>query len=91
MASRLEIQKRDAEALLSAKDERLLNQKRDIDRLEFDIDSLRERLLDDINRSDERRKRIARALQSLKLAQSVLSGLDEESQQRDEKDKNKAA
>ncbi len=87
LASRLEIQKRDAEALLSAKDERLLNQKRDIDRLEFDIDSLRERLIDDVNRSEERRKRISRALQSLKLAQSVLSGLDEESLQKDEKSK----
>jgi chromosome segregation ATPase len=87
LASRLEIQKRDAEALLSAKDERLLNQKRDIDRLEFEIDSLRERLIDDVNRSEERRKRITRALQSLKLAQSVLSGLDEESLQKDEKNK----
>ncbi len=87
LASRLEIQKRDAEALLSAKDERLLNQKRDIDRLEFEIDSLRERLIEDVNRSEERRKRIARSLQSLKLAQSVLSGLDEESLQKDEKNK----
>ncbi len=87
LASRLEIQKRDAEALLSAKDERLLNQKRDIDRLEFEIDKLRERLIDDVNRSEERRKRIARALQSLKLAQSVLSGLDEESIEKEEKSK----
>ena len=87
LASRLEIQKRDAEALLSAKDERLLNQKRDIDRLEFEIDKLRERLIDDINRSEERRKRITRALQSLKLAQSVLSGLDEESLEKEEKSK----
>lgn len=87
LASRLEIQKRDAEALLSAKDERLLNQKRDIDRLEFEIDKLRERLIDDINRSEERRKRITRALQSLKLAQSVLSGLDEENLEKEEKSK----
>ena len=87
LASRLEIQKRDAEALLSAKDERLLNQKRDIDRLEFEIDKLRERMIDDVNRSEERRKRIARALQSLKLAQSVLAGLDEESIAKDEKSK----
>jgi hypothetical protein len=87
LASRLEIQKRDAEALLSAKDERLLNQKRDIDRLEFEIDKLRERLLDNVNSSEERRKRITRSLQSLKLAQSVLSGLDEETSEKDEKSK----
>jgi hypothetical protein len=87
LASRLEIQKRDAEALLSAKDERLLNQKRDIDRLEFEIDKLRERLLDNVNSSEERRKRITRSLQSLKLAQSVLSGLDEEPSEKDEKSK----
>jgi len=87
LASRLEIQKRDAEALLSAKDERLLNQKREMDRLEFDLDALKERLLDDAQKSEERRKRVARALQSLKLAQSILSGLEEDVVTKDEKDK----
>lgn len=87
LASRLEIQKRDAEALLSAKDERLLNQKREMDRLEFDMDSLKERLLDDAQKNEEKRKRVARALQSLKLAQSILSGLEEDIVAKDEKDK----
>lgn len=87
LASRLEIQKRDAEALLSAKDERLLNQKREMDRLEFDLDALKERLLDDAQKGEERRKRVARALQSLKLAQSILSGLEEDVLTKDEKDK----
>lgn len=87
LASRLEIQKRDAEALLSAKDERLLNQKREMDRFEFDLDSLKERLLDDAQKGEERRKRVARALQSLKLAQSILSGLEEDIVTKDEKDK----
>ena len=87
LASRLEIQKRDAEALLSAKDERLLNQKREVDRLEFELDSLKERLFDDAQKGEERRKRVARALQSLKLAQSILSGLEEDASVRDDKDK----
>ncbi len=87
LASRLEIQKRDAEALLSAKDERLLNQKREMDRLEFELDSLKERLMDDAQKGEERRRRVSRALQSLKLAQSILSGLEEDTFQKDDKDK----
>jgi hypothetical protein len=87
LASRLEIQKRDAEALLSAKDERLLNQKREMDRLEFDLDALKERLIDDVQKGEERRKRVSRALQSLKLAQSILAGLEEDVFTKDDKDK----
>ncbi|MEZ4814536.1 MAG: hypothetical protein R3A80_04930 [Bdellovibrionota bacterium] len=87
LASRLEIQKRDAEALLSAKDERLLNQKREMDRLEFDLDAFKERLMEEASKSEERRKRVGRALQSLKLAQSILSGLEEDVMLQDDKDK----
>ncbi|MBP7843225.1 MAG: hypothetical protein KA116_00275 [Proteobacteria bacterium] len=77
LANRLELQKRDAEALLMTKDERLLQQKRDIDRLEFELDSLRERLFEESERSEERVKRLNRVIQSLKLAQGLLSGLDD--------------
>jgi chromosome segregation ATPase len=76
LANRLEIQKRDAEALIVAKDERLLQQKREIDRLSFEMESLRERLFEESEKSDDRAKRIARVIQSLKLAQGLLSSLE---------------
>ena len=78
LANRLELQKRDAEALIASKDERLLLQKREIDRLEFEIDSLRDRIVEDTQRSEERAQKLIRAVQSLKLAQGVLSGIDDE-------------
>ncbi len=78
LANRLELQKRDAEALLSAKDERLLQQKREIDRLEFELDTLKERLIDETAKAEERVGRLLRAVQSLKLAQGILSGMEEE-------------
>ncbi|NCN27473.1 hypothetical protein GW915_07845 [bacterium] len=77
LANRLELQKRDAEALLAVKDERLLQQKREIDRLQFEVDSLRERLEEEVERSEERSKKLGRAMQSLKLAQGMLSGLED--------------
>lgn len=78
LGSKLELQKRDAEALLMAKDERLLAQKRDIDRLEFEIQNLKERMLEETERAEERAAKLTRALQSLRMAQGMLSGIDEE-------------
>lgn len=78
LANRLELQKRDAEALLSTKDERLLMQKREIDRLEFEIQTLQERLVEETKKDEERASRLIRAVQSLKLAQGVLSEIDDE-------------
>ena len=78
LANKLDLQKRDAEALLAAKDERLLQQKREIDRLEFEISNLKERLVDETQRSEERVGRLMRAVQSLKLAQGLLESMEEE-------------
>jgi chromosome segregation ATPase len=78
LSNKLELQKRDAEALLSAKDERLLAQKREIDRLEFEIDNLKERMIDDTRRAEERAAKLTRALKSLRMAQGMLSGIQEE-------------
>ena len=78
LANKLELQKRDAEALLVAKDERLLAQKREIDRLEFEIESMKERMIEETQRAEERSGKLSRALQSLKMAQGVLSGIEEE-------------
>jgi hypothetical protein len=78
LANKLEIQKRDADALLSAKDEKLMAQKREIDQLQFELDNMKERLVEETEKAEERSKRLARALSSLKLAQGMLSGIKEE-------------
>lgn len=78
LSNKLELQKRDAEALLSSKDERLLEQKREIDRLEYEMELLKERMIDDTSRAEERAAKLSRALQSLKMAQGVLTGIEEE-------------
>jgi hypothetical protein len=76
--NKLELQKRDAEALLASKDEQLLNQKREIDRLQYELDNLRERMIDETEKAEDRSSRLSRAVQSLKLANDMLSGLTEE-------------
>lgn len=76
--NKLEIQKRDAEALLSAKDKLILDQKREMDRFQFEIDNLKDRILDDTEKAEERIARISRGLQSLKMAEGILSSIDEE-------------
>ncbi len=78
LANKLELQKRDAEALLTAKDERLMQLKREIDRLEYEIENMQERMLEETQRAEERASRLSRAVQSLKLAEGVLSGIQEE-------------
>lgn len=78
LANRLELQKRDAEALLSTKDERLMSQKREIDRLEFEIESLKERFIDETQKAEDRAAKLTRAMQSLRLATGMLSGMEEE-------------
>jgi hypothetical protein len=78
LANKLELQKRDAEALLAAKDERLLAQKRDMDRLEFEIENLKDRMIEETRRAEERAAKLSRAVQSLKMAQGMLSGIEEE-------------
>jgi regulator of replication initiation timing len=76
--NKLELQKRDAEALLASKDEQLLSQKREIDRLQYESETLRERLMEETEKAEERSSRLARAVQSLRLANDMLSGLSEE-------------
>jgi len=76
--NKLELQKRDAEALLASKDEQLLNQKREIDRLQYETETLRERLMEETEKAEERASRLTRAVQSLRLANDMLSGLTEE-------------
>ncbi|MEO5668862.1 MAG: hypothetical protein ABIR96_12450 [Bdellovibrionota bacterium] len=76
--NKLELQKRDAEALLASKDEQLLNQKREIDRLQYESETLRERLMEETEKAEERASRLTRAVQSLRLANDMLSGLSEE-------------
>ncbi len=78
LANKLEIQKRDADALLGAKDEKLMAQRREIDQLQFELDNLKERLVEETEKAEERSKRLSRALASLKLAQGMLSGIKEE-------------
>ncbi len=78
LENRLELQKRDAESLISAKDTRLLNQKREIDRLQFEMEILKERLVEETERAEDRNEKLQRAVQSLKMAQGMLSGIDEE-------------
>jgi len=78
LANRLELQKRDAEALLAVKDERLLQQKREIDRLEYDLEILQERLVEETEKAEDRISKLHRAVQAMRLAQGLLSGLDEE-------------
>ncbi|NCN40660.1 hypothetical protein GW916_05365 [bacterium] len=76
--NKLELQKRDAEALLASKDEQLLDQRREIDRLHYELDGLRERMVEETEKAEDRSARIKRATQSLKLANDLLSGLAEE-------------
>jgi chromosome segregation ATPase len=76
--NKLELQKRDAEALLASKDEQLLNQRREIDRLQYELETLQEKMMEETERAEERASRLSRALQSLKLATDMLSGLTEE-------------
>lgn len=78
LENRLELQKRDAEALLGGKDSRLLNQKRELDKLQFEIEILKERLVEETERAEDRSEKLSRAVQSLKMAQGMLSGIDEE-------------
>ncbi|HVJ64136.1 MAG TPA: hypothetical protein VM901_02665 [Bdellovibrionota bacterium] len=78
LENRLELQKRDAEALISNKDTRLLNQKREIDRLQFEIEILKERLVEETEKAEDRSEKLQRAVQSLRMAQGMLSGIDEE-------------
>jgi hypothetical protein len=78
LANKLDLQKRDAEILLQGKDERLLSQRREIDRLEFEMQSLKERMIDETSKAEERAAKLTRALQSLRMAQGVLSDIDEE-------------
>lgn len=78
LENRLELQKRDAEALIAAKDTRLLNQKREIDKLQFEMEILKERLVEETEKAEDRSEKLQRAVQSLKMAQGMLSGIDEE-------------
>ncbi len=76
--NKLELQKRDAEALLASKDEQLLDQRREIDRLHYELEGLRERMVEETEKAEDRSARLKRATQSLKLANDLLSGLGEE-------------
>lgn len=78
LSNRLELQKRDAEALLAVKDERLLQQKRELDRLEYELELLQERLVEETEKAEERISKLHRAVQAMRLAQGLLSGLEEE-------------
>jgi hypothetical protein len=78
LSNKLELQKRDAEALLSSKDEQLLQQKREIDRLSYELDNLKERFVEETERAEDRQGKLNRAIQSLRLAEDMLSGMNEE-------------
>jgi len=76
LSNRLELQKRDMDALLTSKDEKLLQQKREIDRLLFEGEILKEKLVEHSQQEEGKSQRLKRALQSLKLAQGMLSSLE---------------
>jgi len=78
LENRLDLQKRDAEALLYSKDKRLLEQKSKIDKLDFEIQTLKERLVEETEEAEERNAKLLRAVQSLKMAQGMLAGLDDD-------------
>ena len=78
LSNKLELQKRDAEALLASKDEQLLNQRREVDRMHYELEGLRERMIEETEKAEDRSARMKRATQSLKLANDLLSGLTEE-------------
>jgi hypothetical protein len=49
-----------------------------LDRLEYEVQLLRDRIVEETERAEDRSARLSRALTSLKLAQGMLSGIHEE-------------
>lgn len=72
LEAKLEIVKRDSETLLSSKDKKLLEMKRKIDTLEFEMESLKESERGAQKKIQVWKDRIDRVLRALKLGTALL-------------------
>lgn len=70
--AKLEILKRDSETLLASKDKKMLEMKRKIDTLEYEMESLRQSGVDAQKKLQFWKERIDRVLRALKLSTTLL-------------------
>ncbi len=81
LEARLEILKRDSETLLAAKDRKLLEFKRKIDALEYEMESLVEKEKAAQKKLESWKERMNRVLRALKLGTSLLESEEEVEQE----------
>lgn len=72
LANKLDLQRRDAEALLRGKDKQLLDQRREIELLQHELDLRKERMIEIQRDNEDRTARLMRVLETLKMSTSVL-------------------
>ncbi len=76
LENRLDLVKRDSEALLLAREGTILELKRKLDTAEFNLDLLHDRLAREKDSSDELREKLLRASQAVRLAGGLLDPAD---------------
>ncbi|HBQ22077.1 MAG: hypothetical protein A2Z91_03585 [Deltaproteobacteria bacterium GWA2_38_16] len=76
LEAKLEILKKDSETLLMTKDKKLLEFKRKMDSLEYEIENIREKALHSEKKVQLWKERIERVLRALKLGTSLLESED---------------
>ncbi len=72
LANKLEITRSDSETLLNAKDQKILQLKQNIDELEFEIETLKEKLVTLQEQSKESEEKAERVIKALRLSTSLL-------------------
>jgi hypothetical protein len=72
LENRLELVKLEGQALLKSKDEMILNLKREMDKLNVEVDNLRHKLLDGNKGLNQKQEVIRKTVKTLRLALSLL-------------------
>jgi hypothetical protein len=74
LENRLEIVKKDSEALMSARENKIIELKRKLDLLEFNMDLLQDQHAREKDNSTKLRERLAKAAQVVRVAGGLISG-----------------
>ncbi len=80
LENRLEIMKKDSEALISARENKIVELKRKVDLLEFNMDLLQEQNAKQKEIAKELKDRVIKATQVMRVASRVLEGVQVESE-----------
>lgn len=80
LENRLEILKKDSEVLIGSRENKIIELKRKLDILEFNMDLLQDRYDQEKESSKAMRERLERAAQAMRVADGFLKSVDEENE-----------